>query len=93
MRELADHILTMADDPYLCGHPEWREIVREAESRIAAPAALAEIDRICGLIMRSSGYKTEGEWLGPWIHQIKDLAAHFSPIFSSKTIPSSAQPS
>jgi len=29
-KELVDHILTMADDAYLIGHPEWMEIVQEA---------------------------------------------------------------
>ncbi len=28
---LAEHILSMADDDYLLGHPEWYEIVADAE--------------------------------------------------------------
>ena len=28
-KELAMHILTMADDAYLSGHPEWVQIVNE----------------------------------------------------------------
>jgi len=32
MNELLEHILAMADDPYLCGHPEWEEIVKESEA-------------------------------------------------------------
>jgi len=28
---LAEHILAMADDTYLTGHPEWYEIVADAE--------------------------------------------------------------
>lgn len=28
---LCSHILAMADDSYLCGHPEWIEIVNEAK--------------------------------------------------------------
>jgi len=30
--ELIKHILTMADDAYLVGHPEWNEIVKEANN-------------------------------------------------------------
>ncbi len=30
MRALANHIIAMADDAYLTGHPEWLEIVEEA---------------------------------------------------------------
>ena len=33
LRDLRDHVLAMADDGYLEGHPEWLEIV--AEARIA----------------------------------------------------------
>jgi hypothetical protein len=29
---LAEHILAMADDAYLIGHPEWLEIVKEARA-------------------------------------------------------------
>lgn len=32
---LAEHIVTMADDTYLEGHPEWLEIVNEACALIA----------------------------------------------------------
>jgi len=32
---LAQHILSMADDDYLAGHPEWEEIVREARELIS----------------------------------------------------------
>jgi hypothetical protein len=31
---LAKHVLAMADDAYLVGHPEWIEIVREARALI-----------------------------------------------------------
>ena len=30
VRRLIDHILAMKDDAYLVGHPEWLEIVEEA---------------------------------------------------------------
>jgi len=30
LRTLADHVLALADDPYLAGHPEWHEIVKDA---------------------------------------------------------------
>lgn len=30
--KLANHILAMADDAYLTGHPEWAEIVSEAKA-------------------------------------------------------------
>jgi len=30
--ELAAHIIAMANDAYLVGHPEWLEIVKEAQS-------------------------------------------------------------
>lgn len=29
---LAEHVLAMADDAYLTGHPEWIEIVEEARA-------------------------------------------------------------
>ena len=29
--ELVNHLLTMADDAYLMGHPEWQEIIQEAQ--------------------------------------------------------------
>lgn len=32
---LANHVLVMADDAYLTGHPEWHEIVKEAHSALA----------------------------------------------------------
>ena len=28
---LIEHIITMGDDSYLMGHPEWNEIVKEAK--------------------------------------------------------------
>lgn len=28
---LAEHVLAMADDAYLTGHPEWDEIVKDAK--------------------------------------------------------------
>ena len=28
---LAEHLLAMADDAYLQGHPEWGELIKEAE--------------------------------------------------------------
>ena len=31
---LAEHIINMADDAYLIGHPEWIEIVKEAEEAL-----------------------------------------------------------
>lgn len=31
---LANHILAMADDAYLTGHPEWQSLVAEAQSII-----------------------------------------------------------
>ena len=30
--KLLDHLSSMADDPYLQGHPEWVEIIKEAEA-------------------------------------------------------------
>jgi len=33
--KLAEHIDAMANDAYLTGHPEWREIVDEARALIA----------------------------------------------------------
>lgn len=33
---LAEHVLAMADDAYLIGHPEWVEIVEEARKAIGA---------------------------------------------------------
>lgn len=29
--KLAEHVLAMADDDYLLGHPEWYDIVADAE--------------------------------------------------------------
>lgn len=36
LRALAKHIIVMADDAYLTGHPEWLAIVAEAERAIIA---------------------------------------------------------
>ena len=33
---LALHIITMQDDAYLAGHPEWEEIVKEAKKVLKA---------------------------------------------------------
>jgi len=33
-RALAEHILAMADDAYLCGHPEFNAIVDEARNAL-----------------------------------------------------------
>jgi len=30
-KDLIDHIIAMADDDYLSGHPEWSEIIEEAK--------------------------------------------------------------
>lgn len=35
LEKLALHIMAMADDSYLAGHPEWAEIVTEAASALA----------------------------------------------------------
>jgi hypothetical protein len=39
---LAEHVLAMADDAYLMGHPEWAEIVDEARALHANAPELAE---------------------------------------------------
>lgn len=31
-KRLIDHIAAMKDDDYLVGHPEWLELVKEAEN-------------------------------------------------------------
>lgn len=31
-RSIVAHVLAMADDAYLMGHPEWCEIVKEARA-------------------------------------------------------------
>ena len=36
---IVEHILAMANDAYLTGHPEWNEIVKEAQ-RVQAQATL-----------------------------------------------------
>jgi hypothetical protein len=36
MLDLARHVVAMADDAYLIGHPEWGAIVAEARAAIAA---------------------------------------------------------
>jgi hypothetical protein len=33
--ELARHIVAMADDAYLDGHPEWAELVKKARALVA----------------------------------------------------------
>ena len=37
--ELARHVVAMADDAYLIGHPEWDAIVTEARALIDQDAA------------------------------------------------------
>lgn len=44
--QLAQHILAMANDDYLTGHPEWAEIVREAESALAETEKTKQADGI-----------------------------------------------
>lgn len=39
LRALAQHIITMHDDAYLAGHPEWLAIVEEARATIAKATA------------------------------------------------------
>jgi hypothetical protein len=36
---LAKHIIAMADDAYLTGHPEWQALVDEARALVAKVAA------------------------------------------------------
>ena len=33
-RLLAQHVIAMADDAYLTGHPEWAEIVKDARNAL-----------------------------------------------------------
>jgi len=46
-RSLAEHVLALADDAYLAGHPEWREIVREAVGVLNIDRSWDEC-QICG---------------------------------------------
>lgn len=39
LREVARHVVAMADDAYLSGHPEWAEIVREARAALPGGAS------------------------------------------------------
>lgn len=39
LRELADHVLAMADDAYLSGHPEFAAICDEARAALAKAGA------------------------------------------------------
>lgn len=39
-RTLAEHVLAMADDDYLRGHPEWEAIVAEARAVLAGGGAV-----------------------------------------------------
>ena len=41
MNKLISHIISMCDDPYLNGHPEWAEIVREAKEHIESDSSVA----------------------------------------------------
>ena len=34
-----EHVLAMHDDAYLCGHPEWHEIVTEARAAVSKARA------------------------------------------------------
>jgi hypothetical protein len=40
--ELAEHIVAMAGDTYLEGHPEWQEIVSEARLLLAEQTLAAD---------------------------------------------------
>lgn len=45
--QLAQHIITMHDDAYLAGHPEWHEIVNEAKEASLESAGPTKIIEYC----------------------------------------------
>ncbi len=47
---LAEHVLAMADDAYLVGHPEWIEIVEEARKAIGTDIP-RELDHVGAMIV------------------------------------------
>ncbi len=50
LNSLAEHVLAMADDAYLVGHPEWVEIVEEARKAIGADIR-RDLDHVDAMIV------------------------------------------
>ena len=48
---LVAHIRAMANDAYLCGHPEWQEIVQEANLAVGSIPSRVSIRRAFGFFL------------------------------------------